>query len=725
MDGQNIGLSLPFTFKFQGQVISDITVGHDGAIILGTQSGTIGSDMASSTQNGFFVFSQALTSLSNGANVGGVFYETIGNFPNRKFVVQWKDMGFVTNTQNNGDRIDFEFMLDEASGKSYFLYDDVIFSNPIFDYGKSAEIGVRGPINDYDISLNDTTFLKNNSCIVFEASNCDEILNLEKEYISETVTRFKWSNVVPTSKIEYGPTGFNVGSGSFEIEFEKNYYDFEIGTGGIVPATEYDVYVRSVCSIVYLGAVAKGTLDFVECVSPNFIDLNVEQDSLFIALDNSNTTYDYTNEIHYRYAGDTVFSVESIVGFTQNNITTDTIIDPSLNSPFLLEVCVNSQCSSQGQYIATSDLNCYPDPIPAMTITNTTPATSTNVSVNGSVISAYNQNVVSTPISAQLANLVSTVNAQNGWNNSIAASAVWFNFVAPTSGSLIVDATGIDHLNKSINQPINIANKAAVYSTTDVTNPNAFTLVSANDNSIIDTSLNSFDWTICNLIPGNTYYLMYSDDDSTSNGGAFSLRLTDTEILNQTISLNGAIACLQEESISLNSFLTSYPSMEGVWRCTDSIINTSIIGSNLIVDQLVGGIYQFVYNSNIGCASDTIDVLIQLESPPFAGDDGSLTEFLNCSVNLYSGLLGAYETGGTWYDVNGNEVANGVINTGSIPGQYNYTYIVEGVACESDPSVVYLTVDASYDCFSGLEDLEASIKFWPIRHVGSFIYSVQ
>ncbi|MDX1446720.1 GEVED domain-containing protein [Lishizhenia sp.] len=708
-NGQTTGLTLPFGFEFQGQLINNVTVGHDGALILGTQTGTIGTDIASSTQNGLFVFNQALSAYTNGVLTDGVYSFTQGTTPNRKFIVQWKDRGFISTTQNNADRINFEIVLEESTGNCYFIYDDVNFSNPLYDYGKDAEIGVRGPIQNLDISMNDASYLQGNSCVYLQPTICDPILNLARLDLSESFIEYSWTNTNSSVTVEYGPSGFTPGTGTVTTVNGTNQIEFVAGINGLLPGTTYDVYFHTNCGFAAQGPVLIDSFEFASCTAPNIIDADVHYDTLIVALDNTNTNYSFNYWIDYKYVGSTNYTQYSSV--FQTPLSIDSIVDNNLNTSMMLEVCAHRYCYNQGVYVDSSDWTCYPTPIPANAPINSTPSTSTSVSVNGVALSYTNQNIATAAINNTLSSTISTGNTQTGWLNGNANNVAWFNFVAPASGSVIIDATGIDHLNKSFGQPMNVANKAAIFSTTDVNNSNAFTLISANDNSMFDTNLVSFDWVVCGLIPGNTYFMMYSDDDNTAQGGEFSLRLTDPDDLDDIQFVNNPGICMSAISTDLNNLLTQYPNEEGVWFSDSLEISSDIIGSHLILNNITGGQVPLGYISNLGCASDTISVFVQMEELPQAGVGTAIHTYKNCPVNLFTAFDGqTINLGGTWYDFQWNEVVNYSNLSGNIPGQYNYYYVVQGTVCPSDTATVLLIVDPSYDCNASTINVSASIE---------------
>ena len=88
-DDGEVGVTLPFTLLYQGLPYNDITIGSNGAILLGTLTGQVGFTNGSinGQNDGLYIFWDDL-----GPEAGpteGVFYQTFGTAPNQTFVIQW------------------------------------------------------------------------------------------------------------------------------------------------------------------------------------------------------------------------------------------------------------------------------------------------------------------------------------------------------------------------------------------------------------------------------------------------------------------------------------------------------------------------------------------------------------------------------------------------------------------------------------------------------------
>ncbi|MDA9298879.1 T9SS type A sorting domain-containing protein, partial [Crocinitomicaceae bacterium] len=87
-----------------------------------------------------------------------------------------------------------------------------------------------------------------------------------------------------------------------------------------------------------------------------------------------------------------------------------------------------------------------------------------------------------------------------------------------------------------------------------------------------------------------------------------------------------------------------------------------------------------------------------------AGSDGTITACLNQPVDLLDGLGGNVDLGGDWYDPTNTLIASTGINSGPIPGQFNYDYITGNGVCPDDSANIIVDVDFNCD-YLNLQDL--------------------
>jgi hypothetical protein len=104
-------------------------------------------------------------------------------------------------------------------------------------------------------------------------------------------------------------------------------------------------------------------------------------------------------------------------------------------------------------------------------------------------------------------------NTTDGWFNSTLNLTTWFKFTAPNSGDVRINCTNI-----------NYNGQIAVYNNSNCQTLNLNQLVGANDNEINGTSV-APNFTLCNLIPGNTYLMLF--DAFISTPGTYSISISE------------------------------------------------------------------------------------------------------------------------------------------------------------------------------------------------------
>ncbi|HEY9629714.1 MAG TPA: DUF4347 domain-containing protein [Coleofasciculaceae cyanobacterium] len=147
-DDGEVGLTIPFSFNFYGTVVTDITVGINGGIILGTNSGSVSPNNAflpvvnPQTQQKVPAIFPYWTDLILGSN-GNVYFQSFGagGSGNRTFVLEWNNVA----DGDVGDGITFQVILHEGSNEIDFVYSDVSLGNVAYDNGATASVGLSGP----------------------------------------------------------------------------------------------------------------------------------------------------------------------------------------------------------------------------------------------------------------------------------------------------------------------------------------------------------------------------------------------------------------------------------------------------------------------------------------------------------------------------------------------------------------------------------------------------
>jgi hypothetical protein len=283
---------------------------------------------------------------------------------------------------------------------------------------------------------------------------------------------------------------------------------------------------------------------------------------------------------------------------------------------------------------------------------------------------------------------------ETGWENQNLNLTTWFKFVAPPSGSVRVNCTGMTYNGQ-----------AAVYSSSACDNIASFQLVSANDNDMMGTSV-APNFTACGLTPGSTYYILHDAFDGTA--GNYGIAIKEI-VLNAGVQGEVLEACYGD-TVNLFNGIANYQT-GGVW--TQTIPTLGLQGNLFITNGLASIPFTFTYSLTDGCANDSSPAEVDVFPPSQAGEDGAFTVCKNEPFNLLQGLGGIVDLGGTWYDPSNNPLAGNLDTAANIPGFFNYDYIVGNGVCPDDTSNVLVTVDASCDFTASIGDVAGSFEMYP------------
>src|SRR5690606_27691078 len=100
------------------------------------------------------------------------------------------------------------------------------------------------------------------------------------------------------------------------------------------------------------------------------------------------------------------------------------------------------------------------------------------------------------------------------------------------------------------------------------------------------------------------------------------------------------------------------------------------------------GSYDVSYVVTTACTSDTTIATVNVFNPSSAGTDGLLAVCKNQMIDLYGGLSGTVDFGGTWYAPDGTPLTSSYFQTGTLIGQSIYKYVVSNGVCDADTSEV-------------------------------------
>jgi hypothetical protein len=680
-DDSEFGITLPFPVLYQGSLFTNCTIGNNGGIIFGTTTGGVGYNMVAG--NGLYPFVQDLNTALTG---GGVYHAVLGNAPNRKFVVSWIDLPHFGTGGTDGST--FQLIIEEATMEIYFVYDDVQMSNTAWNYGADAEIGVRGTNQNIDVSLNNASYLQNNSCVHFSYTDCPKPKDFTTTFVGPTDVNFTWTPSIANETswtIIYGPDGFDPATGGTTATTTTP----SLFINNLTQLTQYDVYIYADCSIGIQSEGLLGTfLTPPFCSNPVGLTATSAPDSILTTWNwtLTSTQYPITGfNIQYGPLGFELYTAGTTIQ-VDNNFN-DTLQNSALLAGGVYQVYVQAVCGA--------DTSQFVGPITVtMPLTNDDICGAETLPVDGTNYVFNNTGATINPNDASIAPPATGANTTDGWINSTLNLTTWFKFIAPNSGDIRINCNNI-----------NYNGQVAVYNNTTCQAVNLNNLIAANDNEIGGTSL-APNFTVCGLTPGNTYFLLFDGFNSTTGNYAISL----SEIVLEAGTQGSQLDVCYGDTVNLFDGISGND-QGGVW--TQQIPTLGLQDSLFVTSGLASIIFNFTYTMSDGCASDEVNATVKVFSPSNAGNDGILTVCRNEPFNLLSGLSGNLDLGGIWYNPS-NQALSGNLDTASnIPGQFNYNYVVGNGICPEDTATVLVSVSNLCN-FIGIDENDlTNIKLFP------------
>ncbi len=666
-DDSEQGMTLPFPILYQGTLVNNCTIGNNGGMALGTTTADVVPSPGSMTGlagNFIYPWGDDMDDES-----GNVYQQTIGTAPNRTFIVQWDNICNYSGSAT-APTVTFQVQFDEATGKIWFVYDDVVFGAPnaADDYAANADIGVSGPNQDLNVSNDNAAYLQNNTCVEFFYTDCPKPRSFVTTFLSAEEIQFGWTAGLSSETawiIEYGPEGFTPGTGT-TINSTNSFSTIT----NLVQVSDYTIYIYANCANGDTSlALIHNFTTLPRCSNPSTIGGTAAPDSLKLtwAWTPSSVLYPAQSfKIQYGMTGFPLYSVPSVTANGTN--LADTIHDAALIASGVYQVYVQAVClggdtsSFVGPYTivmpATNDIVCSQELLQlgrTYTFNNTTATVSTN------------ETLIAPPATGS--------QTTTGWVNSTLNGTLWYTFVAPPSGSVRINSTAI-----------NYDGQAAVYSATNCADFNTFSLKAANDNAIGGTS-NAPNFTVCGLTPGTAYYIMYDKFNSTA--GNFSLNVSP--IVLEAGTTSSITNVCTGDTVNLFNTIVNY-NTGGTWSSSIPAVNISLQDSLFISTGLAYQTFNLQYRVTDGCAYDSIVSQVRIFKPSNAGQDGIITACKNEPIDLLAGLNGNTDLNGDWYNTQNVLMPNSQITTANFPGQYNYDYVSGNGVCPDDTAMVVVTV---------------------------------
>ena len=680
-DDSEFGITLPFPVLYQGALFTTCTIGNNGGVVFGSTTANVGYNMVAG--NGLYPFIQDLNTANAG---GGVYYEAIGNAPNRKFIVSWVDLPHFGGVATDGAT--FQLIIEEATMEIYFVYEDVQMSNATWDNGADAEIGIRGAIQNIDISLNNTNYLLANSCVHFSYTDCPKPKNFSMIFTGPTSANFSWTPSIANETnwtVIYGTQGFDPTTSGTTLTTTTP----SLIITGLTQLTNYDVYIYSDCSVGIQSDALIGTFFTPPyCSNPTGVIASSEIDSII-------TTWNWAlsapqfpvTSFNIQY-GQTGFDLYSN-GTTEqlDNNFNDTLFNANFMAGGVYDVYVQAVCGT--------DTSLFVGPISVtMPLTNNDVCGAETIPVDGENYIFNNTGATIDPNDLGIVPPATGANTTDGWFNSTLNLTTWFKFTAPNSGDVRINCTNI-----------NYNGQIAVYNNSNCQTLNLNQLVGANDNEINGTSV-APNFTLCNLIPGNTYFMLF--DAFISTPGNYSISIS--EIILNAGTQGAQLDVCYGDTVNLFDGITGNDA-EGVW--TQQIPTLGLQDSLFVTTGLASVVFNFTYTLTDGCADDAVNATVKVFSPSSAGNDGSLTLCKNEPFSLLNGLSGNVDIGGTWYNPQNQVLGSSIDTASNFPGQFNYDYIVSNGICPADTANILVIVDPSCDYLASLGELQASLLIYP------------
>lgn len=686
-DNDEAPLIFQFPVFFQATPYANATIGNNGALVFGTTTAQIDLNNTSTTiaATGLYPFWDDVASTG-----AGIWTQTIGVAPNRKQIVMWeKDrVGAAGNT------IKFELIIEEASQEIYFLYDDVLTGSLAYDNGASATIGLAGNNQDIEISLNSTTYLSANSCVHFVYTDCPKPTNLVATSILSDGASFSWSTGLGNETawtVIYGPQGFDPATSGTTLPATTQ----TITLSGLTQLTQYDIYVYANCGVGLASVGLYGTFFTPPyCANPTSMMNTTAPDAILATWAWTASSANYPATAFNVQYGPTEFDLYTGTTATFDNDLTDIVSNPNLMAGGVYQLYVQAVCGN--------DTSVYVGPFSViMPLTNDSICGAELIPVNGTAYTFNNLGATVTPSETALAPPATGANTTTGWFNSNLNLTTWFKFVAPNSGNVRINCTGI-----AFNGQI------AVYNSLNCSTAQLSDLIGANDNEIGGTSL-APNFTLCGLTPNQTYYMLH--DAFSFTGGNYSLSISEID-LNAGVTGNQMNICFGDTANLFNG-ISNYDA-GGIW--TQQIPTLGLQDSLFITTGLASIVFNFTYTLLDGCATDNVSASVKVFSPSSAGNDGVLTVCKKEPFLLLAALSGNVDVGGTWYDPQNQPLASNLDTAGNFPGQFNYDYIVGNGICPDDTANVLIVVDPTCTYVGVDEQLFSEIEIYPNPTSGLF-----
>jgi hypothetical protein len=304
----------------------------------------------------------------------------------------------------------------------------------------------------------------------------------------------------------YGPSGFNPSSGGISIPSTTG----SVYLTNLNQLTDYDIYVYANCGPGLTSVGLFGSFQTPpNCSNPTSMLNTTVPDIIQASWAWTETSINYPSTGFNLQYGTTGFDLYSGTIISVDNNLNDVISNVNLLAGGVYDVYVQAVCGQDtSEFIGPYTV--------IMPLTNDSICGAEVLPVDGQSYTFSNIGASVTPNETALAPPATGANTSDGWINSNLNLTTWFKFVAPTSGNIRINCTGV-----------NFNGQVAVYNAQTCSGLNLSNLIGANDNEIGGTSV-APNFTVCNLVPNQTYFLLH--DGFTFSAGNYSISLSSIDL---------------------------------------------------------------------------------------------------------------------------------------------------------------------------------------------------
>ena len=339
-------------------------------------------------------------------------------------------------------------------------------------------------------------------------------------------------------------------------------------------------------------------------------------------------------------------------------------------------------------------------------ITNDDPCDAETLVLDGAPVLRHNFEATTLPGEAAIAPPAGGCFDSDGWCAGDGVDrTVWFQFVAPASGQVVVSTFDTSLC------VTNSYTEIAIYSTGDCSVISNFVAEYANtlDENATEPPYGST-VTACDLTPGQTYYVMVNPISYIQTDVHFAISLSSIEEVSAGLGLSPTICAGSD--YDLFDAIAGYTTEGGTWY------NPTVAPGNEL-PSYVGfpdseGSFNMYYVVSNGCDADTVMTVVSTAYGANAGGDGFSTTCNTYDIILSDYITGLHDGGGLWeYDGVDPAVAlaDGLFAPlGMSAGLYKFNYTVTSEFCPTDTATVFITL---YDCLTVGEEEANELVVYP------------